>query len=149
MANAIRVRAGIIVIQEGKILLVPHYNIDAAPVQWYLPGGGVEFGETVKDAAVREFFEETGLRVRVEHLLDVNEVIHHEKPYHSLTIIFTGSIIAGTLTAETQNPYARYGDKMPQWFSWEKLQYASYHPKQIIENAFTNDPQQSPPLQAS
>ncbi len=135
MANAIRLRASIVVIQDGKILLIPHYNTDVAPVQWYLPGGGIEFGESVQDAAVREFFEETGLHVHVERLLDINEVIHVERPYHSLTVIFTGSIVGGTLTAEIQNPYARYGDKMPTWISTEQLQHDSYHQAKEIENA--------------
>ncbi len=42
---------------EGRILLVKHTYLDG----WWLPGGGVDRGETAQDAAVRELREETGL----------------------------------------------------------------------------------------
>ena len=43
--------------EEGRIMLVRHTYLDG----WWLPGGGVDRGETVQDAAVRELREETGL----------------------------------------------------------------------------------------
>ncbi len=43
----------------------------ALPGSWFLPGGGVEFGEAPAACVAREFLEETGLTVRVSHLLDV------------------------------------------------------------------------------
>jgi len=146
VSSMIRVRAAIVVTQDGKILLVPHYNTNEHPISWHLPGGGVEFGESVQAAAIREFWEETGLHAHIESLLDINEVIQMEKPYHSLTTIFSGSIVGGTLTAESEHPYIRYGDKMPCWFSWEELQAVNYHPEKIIKTAFTSGRLQPSPL---
>lgn len=36
---------------------------------WGLPGGGLEYGETSEDAAIREVWEETGFNVEIEKLL--------------------------------------------------------------------------------
>lgn len=81
---------GVAVVQDGRILLVPHYDTDAGPIQWCVPGGRLEPGESLEHAAKREFEEETGLRVESRRLLDVSEVILTERPYHSITITLTG-----------------------------------------------------------
>lgn len=43
---------------EGRILLIRHTYLPG----WYLPGGGVDVGEAIEEAAERELREETGLR---------------------------------------------------------------------------------------
>ena len=53
--------------QSGKILLQKR----ADKVTWGLPGGALELGESALEALVREFYEETGVEVRVEKLLNV------------------------------------------------------------------------------
>lgn len=49
----------------GRVLLVKH---SYGKLNWELPGGRVEAGESVQDAALREVREETGLRVAAERL---------------------------------------------------------------------------------
>jgi ADP-ribose pyrophosphatase YjhB (NUDIX family) len=51
---------------EGRVLLVKE-NYDRR--RWSLPGGAVEAGESDEDAAVREAAEETGLVIRIHHLV--------------------------------------------------------------------------------
>ncbi len=43
---------------EGRVMLVRHTYLEG----WWLPGGGVDRGEAIGDAAARELFEETGLK---------------------------------------------------------------------------------------
>lgn len=59
-----------IVISDGKILLTYEVNTD----QWFIPGGGLEPGESLEECCVRELAEETGLIVHpLRHYLTINE----------------------------------------------------------------------------
>ena len=116
----------------GKILLVPHYDTDAGPVQWCIPGGQLDLGESLGEAAKREFLEETGLRVEACRLLDVSEVILPERPYHSITITFGGTVEGARVRPE---PDHRYGERTPRWLSREELALLAYHPASTVEKA--------------
>lgn len=65
-----KVAAGAIPRQSGKIWLIRR-NIEPALGSWTFPGGYVDLGECVPDAAVRETYEETRLEVRLDRLLNV------------------------------------------------------------------------------
>lgn len=59
-----------IVIHEGRILLTYEVNTD----QWFIPGGGLEEGESTQECCVREMVEETGCVVKAnKQYLTINE----------------------------------------------------------------------------
>ena len=68
-----RIRVAVCVAEEGRLLLVAHGK--GGRRYWLLPGGGVERGETLVEAARRELREETGLEVEVGRLVLVCEAI--------------------------------------------------------------------------
>jgi len=56
---------------QGRVLMQERDGRAASPYQWQFPGGGLEPGETARDAAVRELEEETGLVVDPDELTDL------------------------------------------------------------------------------
>ncbi len=64
-------RAYGVLIEESRVLLVRSSSPDFQPPLWWLPGGGLDFGETPEQALLREFTEETGLVVAHPTLLGV------------------------------------------------------------------------------
>src|ERR1700690_216908 len=63
------VRSYGVLIAAGRGALVRSPNPRHDPPLWWLPGGGIHFGETPESTVLREFHEETGLVVRSPTLL--------------------------------------------------------------------------------
>lgn len=85
--------------EEGRVLLTRRRDNG----QWRLPSGGMEAGESVEEAILREVFEETGLRVRVKRLIGVYSDPHQLVIYADgikvqiVAIHFEAEIVGGTL----------------------------------------------------
>ena len=68
--------------------------------KWVYPGGYVDRGELVVDAAVREAREEAGLDVRLDHLINV-----YSYPGRSpVIIVYAASILGGSLCTDDEVP---------------------------------------------
>lgn len=91
----IRIRVAVVIIEDGKILLVRHHK--GGRKYWLLPGGGVDYGETLVECAKREMWEEAKLEVEIEDLLFINESIPPDRHRHVLNLYFRGRIVGGSL----------------------------------------------------
>ena len=75
---------------NGQVLLV-RQTYHRAGARWGAPGGWLAHGETPRQAAARETFEETGLRVSVGRVLEIGT-----GPYHEVSIAFECRIVGDT-----------------------------------------------------
>lgn len=69
-----RYRAAAIIIEDGCVLFVSDDGFD----YYYSVGGGVRHGESSRDAAIREVFEETGARYEIDRLAVIHECFWNE-----------------------------------------------------------------------
>lgn len=89
------VRVAIVILKENKILLVQHKK--EGRKYWLLPGGRVDFGETLIEALQREMLEEGNIKIKVGDLLFISDAIAPDNARHIINIFFEGEIISGEL----------------------------------------------------
>jgi 8-oxo-dGTP diphosphatase len=82
-----RIISAVVLIKDKKVMLVKEILEDKKE-HWIFPGGGVEFGETIEDAARRETKEETNLDIRIKNFLGFKEIIRPQFDYHTIIFFF-------------------------------------------------------------
>lgn len=98
--------------ENGQVLLTRRKDNDL----WCLPGGRVEAGESVSEACEREFWEETGLRVRVQRLVGVYSNPHRLVEYpdgnkaHIVSLHFVVDKLEGQPALSDETTEIRYFD---------------------------------------
>lgn len=90
---AVRVRVAAIILQDDALLMVKHQKEDQS--YWMLPGGGVNNGETLHEALVREIMEETCLDIEAGDLVLVNDSIAPDHTRHVVNLHFLAKILSG------------------------------------------------------
>ncbi len=73
-------------IKKGSKYLLIKEKLEDKQDYWIIPGGGVDFGESLEKALVREIKEELGLKVKIVKFLKFHQAIVPKYHYH--TIIF-------------------------------------------------------------
>ena len=87
----IRIRVAGLVVEENKILLIAHKK--KSEIYWLLPGGGVEYQESLDEALKREFIEELGLNVTVGDIALIADSIEPNGKRHIVNIVFWCNVI--------------------------------------------------------
>ncbi|HWQ99461.1 MAG TPA: NUDIX hydrolase [Candidatus Methylomirabilis sp.] len=120
------VGVGVFVIHDGKFLMQRRRNAHGEGT-WSLPGGHLEFGESIENCARREVLEELGVTIRRPRVVTLtNDVFVHEGR-HYITIFVVSDLDAG-------EPHICEPDKSEQfgWFVWDDMPKPLFLPLQNL-----------------
>jgi 8-oxo-dGTP diphosphatase len=124
-----------VIVKDGKIVLIKRKE-EPFQGQYALPGGFVEYGETVEAALRREVLEETGLVVDVSSLVGIYSDPHRDPRGHVVTAAFAVVIVRGELAGGSDAAEAIFWDTT-------NLPPLAFDHAQIIQDALRS---RSPPL---
>ena len=136
----IRLGCSAFILDESKEKILLTKRADNG--QWCMPSGGVDPGETVEEACIREVYEETGLRARVTRFVGVYSYPHGLVEYPDgnkvqiIALSFVAEVIGGELGLSNETTDFGY-------FSLEELGKKDMLPghEERIRDALVNAPQ--------
>jgi ADP-ribose pyrophosphatase len=98
------VGVGAVIVRDNRVLLVRRGNEPNRGL-WSIPGGAVELGETLAQAATREVREECRLEIKAQGVLSTFELIQRDEQdkvrYHYVLIDLAARYVGGQTTAGT------------------------------------------------
>lgn len=121
-----RVGVGVIVLRNGRVLLGQRVGSHGAGT-WALPGGHLEFGETIEDCARRELREETGLVLAgIQPAPYTNDVMPDERRHYVTCFV--------QATGEPGEPKRLEPEKCLAWawFPWSALPEPLFQPLKTL-----------------
>lgn len=124
-----RVGVAVIVMRNNKILLGRRRGAHGAGT-WALPGGHLEFGETVAQCAAREVLEETGLQIDEIQLGPYTNDVFAAEHKHYITLIALAPCRSG-------EPQPLEPDKCEgwYWFGWDEFPQPLFQPLQTLRDS--------------
>lgn len=126
MNNYPRIGVGVLIIHQNKVLLSQRKNSHGAG-SWCLPGGHLEFGESIEQCAIRETHEEAGIIINdIKHLCFINCIFKNENK-HYVTLFVRAEYQSGT-------PLQKEPEKTSvwQWFDLHNLPTPLFLPIQLL-----------------
>ncbi|MFC6705330.1 NUDIX hydrolase [Flexivirga alba] len=111
-----RLAAYAVIVRDEQILLTWYNGKGHGKAGWTLPGGGVEYDESVEDGVVREVFEETGYHVALGGPLTTDSFTTPDgrvggRAFKSVRILFDATITGGdfgTTEVDGSTDFARW-----------------------------------------
>ena len=122
-----RVGVGAIVIEKDRVLLVCR-GISPSRGLWAIPGGSVEIGETLKEAAEREILEETGIRIEADRPVYAFDFIEKDEEgkirFHYVIVDLWARYLGGEVKAADDAADAK-------WLAWSEIRNLPVSPNTL------------------
>jgi len=128
-----RIRAGVVLIEDGQVALIERHR--AGLDYFVFPGGGVDEGETVEHAAIRETMEELGVEVIIKQKV---ATIHFDQSTQIYYLVEKVNGEFGTGTGEEFTNESAYdphsGIYIPVWMAIRELhQHENVYPVAVAK----------------
>ncbi|MEK6952465.1 MAG: NUDIX hydrolase [Nanoarchaeota archaeon] len=120
-----KVGVGVIIIKDNKVLFGQRKNSHGEDT-WSVPGGHLEFNESIEECAKREVFEETGIEIKNLKIGPFTNDIFKEEEKHYITIYVVADYDSGEVKVKEPDRMIEWS-----WFSWDNLPNPLFKP---IEN---------------
>lgn len=109
------VGVGVFVRKDGKFLMQQRKNAHGEG-SWSLPGGHLEFGESVEDCARREVMEELGVTISDPRVVTLTNDVFTDEGKHYITIFVVSDFDAGEPRICEPDKSERF-----DWFEWDSM----------------------------
>ena len=127
------VRARVVLVEDGRVALIERHR--AGQRYFLFPGGGVEPGETVETAAIREAWEELGVRV------ELGEMLFDEEFGDVRFVYFAARVVGGEFgtgawpdhAARSERARELSGTHTPVWLPLSRLDGLDVRPRALVE----------------
>ena len=121
------VAVGAVVLHNNKVLLVKR-KLAPAKGDWAIPGGKINLGETLSQAAEREIFEETGITIKVKEPIYAFDSIYKDKEgeieFHYVIVDLIAEYLSGQIKPGDDAAEVR-------WFSASDLDTVKVNPTTV------------------
>lgn len=126
-------RARVVLVRDGRIALIERHREEQH--YFLFPGGGVEAGESAAEAAIREAWEELGVRV------ELGDVLYDEEFGDTRFVYFDARIVGGEFgtgawpdhAARTDLARERSGTHTPVWLPLAELAGLDVRPRELVD----------------
>jgi 8-oxo-dGTP diphosphatase len=114
-----------IVIKDNKILLSKQWD------GYDFPGGGVEIQETVDQALIREFHEETGFDIKVGKIISCHssffKFLDINKYSNTILIYYLCKITGGQISKEFLDEHEQQYADLPEWIDIDQIDKIKFY----------------------